>query len=130
MSVLHPYAEYYFPGILFSESTTLKLEHGGAEEAAKRAPENAFAFRLFELPEVPKDTDEFQVIPKRKNESKMHYLDGTLHSVEEVESWGEEHRILASNMRGNSWNTVVKCRTGNYQPFEAGDVLVDLEDAK
>lgn len=123
---LEPYVEYFFPGILMSEHTTRKLTAGGTRVAAalEQLPEGAFAFRLFELPIVPADTDEYQVIPKRKNESKMFYPEGTLHSIAEVESWGEDYRILASNMRGNGWNTVVKCRTGNFQPFESGDVVL------
>ena len=121
------YAEYYLPGILMSESTTQKLEKRDSQEAARAAPEDAFGFRLFELPTVPRSTREYEIVPKRKRVSKMYYIDATLHSLAEVESWGDEYQVLASNMRVNKWDTVVKCRTGNFQPFESGDTVVKKE---
>lgn len=34
--------------------------------------------------------------------------------------------ILASNMRANGWPTVIRCRTGNWQPFDDDDRLLEV----
>ena len=49
---------------------------------------------------------------------------GTVHTLAEVESWGDEFRILAANMAGNGWARIVKTNRGNYQPVEDRDVVL------
>jgi hypothetical protein len=69
------------------------------------------------------------VVPRAKNKSGRYYIGGTLYTVEQLEhrmaATGEDFKILASNMRGNRWGRVIECRTGNWQPFEADDWIVD-----
>jgi hypothetical protein len=37
-----------------------------------------------------------------------------------------ENRILLRNMEGNGWRSVVRTRSGNFQPLADGDVVVSL----
>jgi hypothetical protein len=117
------HAQYLLPGILMSESTTRQLSSRSPKEAVHGAPEGAFCFILYDLPdEIPDLGPEYTVRPKRQNESGRYYLRPVqILNLEQVEALGEDHRILASNMRANRWDWVVRCCTGNFQPFEDDD---------
>lgn len=117
---LNYWAEYLMPGILFPEETVKQLDSHDALEALSKAPEDSFCFTLFDTLEPPDLGPDFRVLPTRKNQSKRYYIGGSLHTIEEAEKMGADG--VAANMRGNNWAVVIKCRTGNWQPFLDGDV--------
>lgn len=126
-------AKYFIPGLLFSEETTRILEARDPTEAAAKAPRSAFAFELYDVeePDFDYDRERFDVVPKRQNVSGRYYLGGEVLTVAELkERFGDDpaHRILIANIEG-SYPAAIRCRTGNWQPFEDGDTLLEVDDA-
>lgn len=119
-------AEFLLPGFLFPESTVRDLPEHTVEAAVAVAPEGAYCFTLYEIEEPPDLGPDFKVSPVAKNRSKRYYLGGRIYNVIEIESMGDDKRTLAANMRGNHWDEIIQCKPGNWQPFEPGDVLVDV----
>ena len=122
-------ARYSLGGSFFAEETTRTLERRTVLAALQAAPPGAFCFVLYDVEEAPDLGPDFNVTPKAKNTSGRYYIGGTLYTVEQLEyrmaATGEDFKILASNMRCNRCDQVIECQTGNWQPFEADDSIVD-----
>lgn len=125
---------YYQPGILFPEETTRTAPTGvdPADWARENAPYGAFAFTLSTVMTADPVPDgcggTFKVTPKTVNETGRYYLGGRLFDRDEVAALDQrEHPALLANMRGNDWDTLILCSTGNWQPFTSGDVLLGAE---
>lgn len=92
--------------------------------ARELAPNHAFAFILYDLPdETPDLGPEFTVIPKRQNQSHRYFIGGKIVTRDEVSGWGKEFSTLHFNMGNKGWNPMVLCRTGNYQPLLDGEIV-------
>lgn len=115
---------YFTPGILFPEEYTHDIEERDPQLAVERAPANTYCFNFYDVEEAPDLGADFKVVPVAKNKTKRYYIGGTLYTLAEVEALGKGMEILASNMRGNHWDRIIKCVPGNWQPFEEGDVLL------
>lgn len=87
---------------------------------AKIASNNVFAFFYFDIVKAIVNVDDHLVetVSGRLNISKTYYIDGNVLNLEEIIGLGSEYGILADNMRSNSWDEVVRCRTGNFAPFD------------
>lgn len=123
MTLTHK-AEYLIPGFLFSEETVRTLPRRSVSEALAVAPEHSFCFSFYDVEETPDLGPDFTVHPKPKNRSGKHYIDGEVFTLEQVQGLGGDHGNLVANMTGNGWARVVRCRTGNWQPFEDNDQIV------
>lgn len=123
--------EYLIPGSLFPESIVRDIEPRTVEAALAEAPDLAFAFVLFDVEDAPDLGPDFAVTPKRKNVSGRHYIDAEVFTAEQIEALddGHDYGILLSNMRGNEWPALVRCRTGNWQPLDEGDRIVATQGA-
>jgi hypothetical protein len=117
-------AEFLIPGSLFPESTCITLDTLDPDAIAKRAPRGAFCFTTYEITEAPDLGPEYTVTSRPRNRSGRFYLGGELHDIDQVRALGLD--TLVANMRANGWATVIKCRTGNWQPFEPGDQLLEV----
>lgn len=124
MKIIHQ-AVYLTPGSLFPEDQTVTLSAYAIAEAVEKAPRYAYQFTLHDV-EVRTGIIEDEVIENRKivNRSGKFFLGGEIFTLSDVKGWGREFSILAGNMECNGWPKVIKCRTGNFQPFEDGDVVV------
>lgn len=119
--------EYNMPGAFFPEEDAITVATRDPQAALAKLPPSAYAFRFVTLVYLTTTTelgDEVELPPTRTDVSGWYYPDGILYDVGAVEAMGDSLRILAANMRGNGWPTVVRCRTNNWQPFEAGDQLL------
>lgn len=116
--------EYLMPGSFMSEPMVKPISAYSVKEAVDAAPDDAFCFTIYEVEETPDLGPDFLVLPKPKNRSVKHYIGGTVLSVDAVEAMEGDYAILVANMRGNGWDFVVRCRTGNFQPYAPGDVMV------
>jgi hypothetical protein len=121
--------EFFIPGALFSEGEVHEVPERTVEAAIKLAPRHAFAFRFYDVNEPPADIDResFDVAPKALNKSARYYLGGELFTPDEIVAGAAgtgDFSILVSNARGNGYDRLIRCRTGNWQPFEADDTLV------
>lgn len=120
-------AKYLLPGAFFNESVSKEIPERTVEAAVAAAPKHAFAFEFYDVeePDFDFDTTRFEVRPKALDRSPTHYIGGKVFNLIEIEHM-ENVGVLASNMRANHWDEVVQCRTGNWQPFKDGDVLVEV----
>ena len=123
-----PMARYYMPGSFFSEDEAREISDCSIDAAVAQAPEDAFAFVLYDRPVIDFEYDPklFRVAPVPQNESGKHYLGGKTYTPDELRALPGDHRILIGNVEGNGWGRAIQCRTGNWQPFEEGDVLVEM----
>lgn len=111
------YVEFFYPGSLFSESTTQEVT---SKENIK-LPERAFGYRFFEREEVTLEGGEL-LKGANKNHSGMYYK-GTLYTLEEVKQIPNTE-ILQCNMEMNGDKLVIKTIIGNWQPFTEKDTLI------
>lgn len=120
-------AKYLMPGALFPEDTVVTLSERSADEAARKAPTNAYCFTLYDTAEPVDLGPEYQVAPKAQNESGRYYLGGIVFSADDIRRLDGDHDVLLANMRANHWRLVIRCRPGNWQPFNVDeDTLVDV----
>lgn len=117
-------ADYSLPGSFFNEDASRTLDAYDPDEAVSKAPANAFCFTLCEVPIPPDLGPEFTVIPKPRRRSGRYYIGGTVHTLAEVQAMTAGVGVLADNMRANRWDHAIRCRTGNWQPFEDDDTLL------
>lgn len=125
MNVVHM-AEYLTPGIVVPEEYQERLDARSPSEALSRAPDNAYCFVLYDLPDAEgvEAPEGFKLVPQRRDVSDRYYIGGKVYTLEQVTAMGPDKDILASNMHSNGWSRVVHCRTGNWQPLGPGDVVL------
>ena len=119
------YIEFLYPGVMFSES--LEKEVKARDVSKVKVPENAFGFRFFDIISVVVNANgkNVKLTSERINLSPMHYYGGKLYTVTEIKRYFPNKRILISNIEGNGYTRAIRCRTGNWQPFEKTDVFVE-----
>lgn len=135
-------ARYYLPGSFFAEDVSKELSDRSVDAAIARAPMSAFAFVLYDTPiiDFEYDADRFKVNPTPQNESAKHYIGGTIYTCDELRALAvaegdpDRYRTLIANVTqyrpngGSVEGRAIRCRTGNWQRFEDGDVLVDAPE--
>ena len=119
------YIEFLYPGSFFSESSTQEVKTRDVSKV--KVPKNAFGFKFFDILSVVVDTDgkKVKLTSERINVSPKHYYGGKLYTVAELKREFPNERILISNIEGNGYPKAIRCRTGNWQPFEKTDVFVE-----
>lgn len=130
------HAEYLVPGAFFSEeySKQFEADEDWVREATRQAPPNAFCFSLYtltlnqELHEAAAK-DGYDLKPKRSKLPGKYYIDGKVHNLADIKAM-DGMEILASNMECNDWKLVIKCRTGNFQPFLPEDKIVNSYESR
>ncbi len=119
--MLKHYVRFFIPGSFFPESTTQEVRER-TPEAAKPWPDCAFAFQFFSQEQMEGESG--VLVGPETDKSGRYYIDARKMTAEEIEKEVPESRMLVANMRGNGWQYVVKCRTGNFQPLEDRDRIV------
>lgn len=123
------FIEFFYPGSLFSESSDRQVKN---RDKPKRIPKNAYSYRFYDKVKITIEgedawTKDEVFWRKAKNFSGQHFIDGekfTLVQLKKKYGKDDNYAILISNMKCNRWKHVVKCKTGNWQPFEKGDKIV------
>lgn len=131
MSTLKHHVKFLSPGSFYPEDETREIPERTTEAALAVAPERAFAFNFYDTTAVdfafnPKL---YKVIPIPQNKSGRHYIGGTVFTVPELRALaieeGEPTRydILIANVspwKDGGWveGRAIRCRTGNWQPYE------------
>lgn len=132
------YVTFYSPGTLMSERTTksihawdLELAVAMAKTITKRYDARPYGFYFSTMLEavdvVETDRGSLMVQPRQIAKSGMHYLGGTVMTIQDVEARDDPNdSILISNMRINSWEHVVEVTNGyrSTHLFSPGDVIV------
>lgn len=133
-----PMAVYWTPGSFFSEDVAIVLPERSVDAALDAAPEGAFAFKIYDSPicDFEFDAGLFRVVPIPQNYSARHYIGGDVFTCDDLRALAvtegdpKKYDILISNVSRGWGDTLVegraiRCRAGNWQPFEEGDVLLD-----
>lgn len=128
------FVEYYDGRRFFTEGYTAEVPERTIPAALAAVPEYAFGFRFFDMvDEIPNPPDlgpglRVSVTRIRQNISGMHFIGGQILTVDDVRALAkidpQNYRILLANMEGNGWANIVKTRSGNTRPLEAGDCVV------
>ena len=119
------YVELFYPGILFAEEEQYTVKVRSPRTIAKKYPK-AFAFKFYDLTskQVMVDGVRRTIAGDKKKVSPTYYPGGVVLTAAGVKRLSGDHETLFSNMRSNGWLRVVKCRTGNFQPFNNGGVVL------
>lgn len=124
MVTIQTFVTYLLPGAFVAEETSRPVESRSVEEAVREAPEHAYAFTFWERLETEHAGE--KLIGRPRDRSKRYYLGGEVMTVEDVRGLDGDFRTLIANMESNRWYQVIRCRTGNFQPFKDGDRLIDV----
>ena len=118
------YVEFLYPGSFMSESSTREVKTRDTSKV--KVPKNAFCFSFFDILSVVVEADgnKVKLTSERVNMSPKHYYGGRLYTVAELKRDFPGERILISNIEGNGYKKAIRCRTGNWQPFEETDVFI------
>jgi hypothetical protein len=118
------HAEYLSPGAFFPEESSKRLDAYDPDEALRKAPSDAYCFVLYRLAVPSVDLGpRFRIVSVRQDVSKRYYIGGKLFTVEEIEQLPGDNHLLASNISSYGGMGIL-CRTGNWQPFNEGDMLL------
>ncbi|MBI2268615.1 MAG: hypothetical protein HYU80_04245 [Candidatus Blackburnbacteria bacterium] len=120
-------AELLMPGTLFSESDVVELHGRSVEELARTVNNNVFAIVTYKVLEGTFETNgkTVKVTSERFDVSPRTYIGGEVYNLQQVKAMSVDE-TLVNNMVVNKWPQVIKCRTGNWQPFEPnkGEILL------
>lgn len=122
MTKVETYVEFFYPGVFFDESSVVKVSSRDTRKL--RVPEQAFAFQFFDIMSTKENGVKME--SKAINISPMFYYGGRVMTLNDVRKEMPEARILISNMRGNHWKKVIRCRTGNFKPFGDQDINIEV----
>jgi hypothetical protein len=122
------YIEYLYPGTFYSESSARVSPGRDPDRAAREAPESAFAFRFYgrAAAEITVDGQPVTLKSGEIRATGRYYIDAEALDAAAVAALPGDYSILLSNMRGNGWGVILRCRTGNFQPLQDGDEIVKL----
>lgn len=120
------YVTYMEPGILYPEDYTCETPDRDAEKFAREAVASVFAFSFHDIARaaVTIDGQDVELSSRAIRKSPLYYIDAEQLTAADVEALPGDNSILLANMRGNRWETVVRCRTGNFRPLMPGDVVI------
>lgn len=104
------YVRFYYPGIMFSETSIQEIK----ENDDVQIPKSCFTYEFFDM----------DLTGTEINISGKHYI-GDVYTIEDIEKMQDPSLdILLSNMKCNNFPKVVKTNIGNYQPLKEGDIVV------
>lgn len=112
------YVRFLFPGSLFPEERTQRLE---SRTAVIDVPANCFAYEFFDREEVEAGGE--TLVGSPKNQSGRTYF-GEVLTLDDVKRLPGDYGTLISNMECNGWAKVVRTRRGNFQPLNENDRVV------
>lgn len=121
------FVSFYFPGALVSE--TMEKEVKNRDIKKLKIPDGAFAFCFYDIFETVHTNMTLQ--SGHKNHSKIYYPEARVMSLKDVKKEVSNPDILIRNMKTNKWPRVIRCRTGNFQPYYPKNcIILPKEDKK
>jgi hypothetical protein len=120
------YVEYLHPGSFYPEDTTAVVTERDPARVAREAAADVFAFRFYDVARtvVTIDGEDVTLRSGAVRSSGLYYIDAEQLTSADVAALPGDHSILLANMRGNGWDPILRCRTGNFRPLEDGDVII------
>ena len=120
------YVTFLTPGSFFPDESTQKVGIRAIEGLI--IPKGCFALYFWERTEVEQDGE--LLLGSRKNISGSYYLGGEVFDLARLKKEHPDKKTVISNLMNNDWDAVVLCPTGNWQPFNKGDIVVPRENLK
>lgn len=120
------YVRFLYPGIMLSEDSVHKVENRDVSKI--RVPEDAFAFQFFDVlsTTVTVNSKNIALTSEEIDVSPRHYYGGKVYTIAELKRELPNEHTLINNVQNNHYKKVIKCRTGNWQPFEKTDIFVEI----
>ncbi len=127
MATTVTYVRKLYPGAMVPEESVQRVQGRNPAEIVAAASKGVYAFQFIDRLEVAAETggEALTLASKDRNASGWFYVDGVVFTRADVEQRGLG--VLLDNMRSNGWDRVVRCRHGNYQPFNRGDSIVSTD---
>lgn len=125
------FVQFFYRGIFVSEISTREVEDRNVSKIVSMigVPEGAFGFKFFDIlssfAKIDGYDKEIEMKSAPLNLSPMHYYQGIVYTIEDIKHQFSKEKILISNLEGNGHKKAILCRTGNWQPLEDSDILVD-----
>src|SRR5262249_9742468 len=101
MTTTTTYVRYLLPGAFFPEESVREVADRGPQEAARNAPDGAFAFAFHDRMSTTADGVTLRSDPL--NVSGRYYINAEPLTAGDVAALPGNHSILLANMRGNRW---------------------------
>lgn len=122
--VLKTYVDFLYANPLLSKTSAKEVRTRDITKL--KVPENAFAFRFFDIISLVVEVDGQKVELKSQqiNVSPRHYYGGKIYTVAELKLEFPGDLILICNIERSGCKKAIKCRTGNWRPFEETDLFV------
>lgn len=116
---LQTFCEILYPGSFLPETDEVIVKLRDPEKIADKY-KRCFQFQFYDqmVKEVKVDGQVSIVRGPKRNESPKYFPGGVIMGVSDIKTLPGDYKILISNMESNGWKKVVRCRTGNFQPFE------------
>lgn len=120
------YVRCLYPGVFMPEESTRAVSSRDPGPVAREADPGVFAFSFFDRASttVTVGGREITTTSKPFNETGLYYIDAESLTAGDVAALPGDHHILLSNMRANHWDTMLRCRTGNFRPLVPGDSVI------
>lgn len=121
MAVKTTYIEFYYRGAIFAETSVKEV--ASRDTKGVDVPEGSYGFRYFDM--MSTEEGGVKMTSGRLNISPIHYYGGRIMTLDEVRREMSDAHILISNIENNGYTRVIRCRTGNFVPFEDGDIYIE-----
>ena len=120
------YVKYLYPGALCPEESSVPVTERDPEKIAREADPAVFAFSFYDVTVITVEVggEDTELRGGERNPSPLYYIDAEKLTADDVAALPGDHSILLSNMRGNGWDVILRCRAGNFRPIEDGDVVI------
>jgi hypothetical protein len=120
------HVEYLYPGAITAEIGSNRVTERDPQRAADHAAPGAYAFTFYDVASVVMEVNGERITLKsgRINESARYLIDGEVFDAEGVAALEGNFTILLDNMRANGWQSVVRFRSGGFQPLRPTDMLI------
>jgi hypothetical protein len=113
------YLRFYYPGLIFSDSSDVEVEYDFPQTAVW--PKNAFAYRRVTRSDIIECSETFR--GKEETGPLVYHPDSKLESLEQVRLNPKATECLISNMEVNGWNKIVWTIFNQAMPLNEGDCI-------
>ena len=118
---LKKWVTFSHPGSFMSETTSRNVN--SFDPHAIEWPPSAYAFAFYQREDVIDGSETY--VGKAEQVGPTYYHPNTeKYDIEGVKRFFPEATILISNMECNGYEYVVKCRAGNWQPYNSNECVI------
>lgn len=118
------YVEFLSPGLFHSETSRKEVK---TRDIKIEVPEDAIFFIFFDILSavIEVDGEKVQFTSEPVNISPKHYYGGKIYAVDEIKRDFPNEQGLIRKIENEGRNKIIRCQTGDWQPFEETDILIE-----